>query len=133
MKTKLNVKLLRKIQKHILAEPKRFIMGWWNEKSSPGEPLNDFEMCSTIPKCGTAACIGGWALILSGENPDLMRSVSKAAGALLGIENDAANRLFDSYAWPNRFRRFRELKSPAARVKVAVARIDHFIKTNGAE
>ena len=50
MKSKLNVRLLRRIQKKITKHPELFDMSSWSHETS----------------CGTSCCIGGWALILSG-------------------------------------------------------------------
>lgn len=58
-KPKLNVKLLNKVLRHIKAEPRRFNMGTFG-KIVEGEP--------NAPACGTQACIGGWAYLLSLKN-----------------------------------------------------------------
>jgi hypothetical protein len=46
----MNVKLLRKVAKHILAEPKRWGFMW--------------RLHTTDSPCGTQACIGGWTELL---------------------------------------------------------------------
>ena len=63
----MNTRLLRKIQKHILAEPKRFDMTDWVMRGKPGSLLEAGEQEIEVPKCGTVACIGGWACLLSGK------------------------------------------------------------------
>jgi hypothetical protein len=140
---KLNVKLLRKIQKHILAEPKRFIMDTWIRRGQPGQDLMipDAGLPSVvIPACGTAACIGGWALKLSGIRLAKNTPVAKRAKALLGIEpqNDRdswpEDRLFVTDEWPREFYvRFEKSRNLQERAQIACERIDHFIATKGAE
>jgi hypothetical protein len=56
----MNVKLLRRIQKHILAEPKRLDMGNFIVRKSDG-----LGSLVRFPKCGTVGCIAGWAVTLS--------------------------------------------------------------------
>ena len=114
----MNVKLLRKVRDHIKKEPKRFQYGWvWKGKA----------------KCGTAACIGGWAFIL-GQNLDpkevrdqymshALTDLPQIAQRLLRITDQQANRLF--VHWPEQFND----DDP----KDAVKRIDWFIKTKGSE
>jgi hypothetical protein len=142
-KKKLNVKLLRKIQRHILAEPKRFIMDTWIRRGDPFEDLMmpDAGLPSIVlPACGTAACIGGWALQLSGKRIATNTPVAKRAKAILGItpQNDddswPEDRLFITDNWPSEFYiRFEESQDPQERAQIACARIDHFIATKGAE
>src|SRR5216684_5835607 len=50
----MNVKLLRKVAKHILAEPRRIYMEQYCVRSSDAP-------------CGTAGCIAAWGAILGGE------------------------------------------------------------------
>jgi hypothetical protein len=83
-----NVKLLRKIQKHILEEPKRFIMSDIIVRDRPGAEFDDYGISFQIPDCGTTACICGWALILGGK-PRSRHEFSDAQ-KLLGIEDTSA-------------------------------------------
>lgn len=116
---KLNVRLLRRIQKHILAEPLRIDMGEFVKTKY----FDEVEQ----PPCGTTACIAGWALILSGAKPQsvynmLPENIARRAATLLGIKyvtpstsadwwhsptwNDSdsqAVKLFDGEQWPERF------------------------------
>ena len=55
---KLNIKLLNRIKRHLLAEPQRYNQSGWAEVYTK-ESYND------APSCGTRACIGGWAVFLS--------------------------------------------------------------------
>jgi hypothetical protein len=133
---KLNVRLLRKIQRHILEEPKRFIMGDVIVREDPGVEILDDELIWKMPKCGTAACIAGWALLLSGKRGSDMSKAAK----LLGIEDpdtegyDGDSALFYTSKWPAKFyNAWNVAKSNKARARVAVRRIEHFIKTKGKE
>ena len=68
------VRIVKKVQKHILEEPKRLEMGSW------AESLRDFKDCESdstyndmkklFPVCGTTACIAGWVTILSNPKKD---------------------------------------------------------------
>ena len=131
----MNVRLLRKIQEHILAEPKRYEQESW------------------ATSCGTAACIGGWACILTGSRPKSVANetfdVFGKARRVLGLEYEAAERLFSvpceyvvrnaaifkaRYIWPLKYqKRYLAAKTAKGRVRVAIDRINHFIKTKGAE
>jgi hypothetical protein len=57
----MNVKLLRKIQKHILEEPRRLDMDVVLVKDIDPASWRD------APPCGTVGCIAGWACALSGK------------------------------------------------------------------
>lgn len=128
---KLNVKLLRKIQKHILQEPKRYDQNVWFERKNPQHD-------PSFAPCGTMACIGGWAQSLSSKRGLVEPSFDKAR-RLLGLECDQAARLLDSVsqsycAWPAKFSKaYLKAKTRAGKARVAVRRIDHFIATKGAE
>lgn len=129
----MNTRLLRRIQKHILAEPKRFVMGTTHAYGAPGAPIanttklvgpndfnngNPYEQKQTFAPCGTAACIMGWGQTLGATSKDA----------------DMWNKLCSAGDWPTIFRsRYKAAKTPLARARIAVARIDHFIATKGAE
>lgn len=139
-KLKINVKLLRQIQRAIKKEPRRFEMESW---------VNIFD---SIAPCETTACIAGHAIII-----DFMRKggtwkrggrklydridarrltglTQYRAGKLLGLEAVQSSRLFHLSEWPKRFHgRFGRALTRRAQGAVAIARIDHFIKTKGAE
>jgi len=119
----MNTQLLRRIQRQILKEPEQFQMRTWFTSWS----------YSTIPNCGTAACIGGWAVSLKhGRTPRDERmaipkgGVFEAARRAVGLTTKQAHLLFIPINWPARFKRFHH-DNP----KQAVARISHFIKTKG--
>ena len=127
----MNVKLLRKVQKAILAEPRRFNMGEWGMHVEPGD-IPDRDM----PPCKTVACIAGHVDLLT--HPRLFQKAVKEdngdaiqvrAQQELGLTARQAEILFvewDDTAYDN-------LTTPLQRARWAVKRIDKFIRTNGAE
>lgn len=130
-KPKLNVKLLRKIQKHILEEPRRFMMASYVRWGKPGARIPREQrlpdQSHIFPACGTTACIAGWANILSGE-PPYRAADPRLAVKRLGIKAEQAVPLFADLAWPDPFRdRYRKAKTPAQRAKIATERIEHLI------
>lgn len=148
-KQRINVKLLRKVKKHILEEPKRFFMGDYIRKGSPGKQLgfcaeptsvnahNPFERKQPIAKCGTAACIAGWSCLLGMRKKELAEDVffyDEKAGELLGIDHRQRRALFEAYRWPERFRaEYSQAETPAERARIAAERIEAFIRSKGAE
>lgn len=133
----MNTRLLRKVQKHILEEPKRLCMAdWCQKKSEFNLDVEDFwDACNRYPfaKCGTAACIGGWAVLLNGGRIGSGMGWKNPSWHL-GLSRTQADLLFNIEDWPDRFYdRYRTATTPAAKARVAVRRIDHFIKTKGAE
>lgn len=134
---KLNVRLLRRIQKHILEEPLRFLMRTQLMKRTPGAVIatDDWRERQQVPECGTVACIAGWALLLSHQpirENSPWGSVRSRAAKILGlpptvVDNDE---LFQVWGWPEKFRaRYREATLPRTRAKIAADRIEHLIKT----
>lgn len=141
----MNVKLLRKIKKEILAEPLRFDMhGWFNADDR-------------IAPCKSTACIAGWTVALdhmgkttSWKSVIAQRNDGDAEGEarrLLKLDFEQANRLFFIAGWPREFHdryweientlNYRDIKGARLKRKqlaqIAAERIDHFIKTGGEE
>jgi hypothetical protein len=118
---KINVKLLRKVQKHILAEPKRVNMGTfiYRKKDEP-------DMCEKWPACGTVACIAGWAVTLSQKKEMNYNAIPERARRLLGLDWEQANYLF--YDRPCMV-----MATPqtAAHAQQTAKLIDHFIAIKG--
>lgn len=145
----INVKLLRKVQKFLLAEPRRFFMSVFGEGPEDIGEEYYFDNEKYRPPCGTMACIGGTAVWC--EKPRVFAKMVKknvsgdelgdAAGKLLGLTTEQASRLFyfkdwndGEIGWPDKFEiAYENAKTPLQRAKVGVARIERFIKTNGAE
>lgn len=139
-KSKINVRRLRAIQRQIAKEPAQFIMSRWFRKGVE------------FPNCGTAACISGWAVSLNQKanplqtaiklDPDFQREgalssrlhcqMPRKAGRLLGLNRKQCQRLFFLTEWPCKFQ-FSDWRCAETRAELAIARIDHFIKTNGKE
>lgn len=100
-KPKLNVRLLRKIKRHILAKPSRFFMSWFVSRGKPGSRTswND-------------------------------QGYPKTAANLLGLPDGGCWSLFEAVSWPSQFKDdYYAATTPARRAKIAAARIEHLIKT----
>lgn len=127
----MNVKLLRKVKKHILEEPRRYDQDATVCTSQPGSP---YEGKHVYPACGTIACIGGWALVLSGKKNSSDLGIARQ---LLDLDYEQADRLFGGIGggnWPELFdNAYLKAKTLRGRVRVAARRIEHFIKTEGRE
>lgn len=129
-KQKLNVRLLRKIQKHILEEPRRLEMGAW------GYRIGSFSARHYGPPCGTVGCIAGWALWLNGIDPTGADVSAKSAELLglppsgrLGEVTQEQHVLFYTDHWPTKYRhQFNKAKTPVGRARATARRIDYFIK-----
>lgn len=113
----MNIPLLRQIQAQIIQHPETLYM-----------PSYD---------CGTTACIAGWACKISGVDVSEASHKSMFEGQrLIGLSSEERGRLFCENWWPEQFRLQFGPEHPAgckARAKAAVARIDHFIATDGKE
>lgn len=102
--------------------------------------------------CGTTACIAGFAVILKSK-PATKRdwkecgleltggfseadwsNIADAANQNLGMSEFESLRLFYHWKWPAEFlTRYNLAKTRKQKAAVAIARIDHFIATKGAE
>lgn len=123
---RMNVRLLRRIQKQILKEPRQFYQDAW------------FERAEGIPNCGTAACIAGWAIALSKKMTPAkaigkFKDPSKFGRRLLDLEKEQSEKLFYRENWPSKYGRLYSSSSIKEKARTAVKRIDRFISTNGAE
>lgn len=126
--TPLNIKLLKKVRDRIAKIPESYDQSWWATR--------DVEA-----PCGTTACIAGEALICSQRSKkaglqllwDAMPKwkVGSTAQTLLGLTDREADVLFGAGTWPEPFRsEYDQVRyHPKARAKVAVAYLDHIIKT----
>ena len=124
----MNVRLLRKIAKVIQEKPREFSIVTWHRNKSVGF---DKAILYEVPEekrvsCRTTHCIAGWAQVLSPDH-NCHEAAPDDAQRLLGITDYEASRLFYGYNWPKGFGGLR------ANAKQAAARIEHFIKTKGAE
>lgn len=105
---------------------------------------------TTSPNCGTKACVAGWAILLSPEYHkaawDFVQSDKaydsnsfefwiESGAKVLDINEYQAKNLFLPQNWPSQFLEvdnFGEIDDQTT-PELAVARIDHFIATNGEE
>lgn len=132
----MNIKLLRRIQKKILAEPRQFQMARLfaetiYRKSGKKSP--------SIPNCGTAACIAGWAVCFGKrknpracENGGAWLGDSVYAREMIELTESQKERLFFSHNWPLKFQKIEDAGTVAF-ARQAAKRIDFFIKTNGTD
>jgi hypothetical protein len=118
----MNVRLLRKVQKQILAQPEAFDMTYVTNRED----------------CGTVCCIAGWTCVLVGVPEN--RASMDVAQEILDLNTAQASRLFTTSEhewrerWPKRFdRAYYRANDAKQKARIAARRIDHFIKTNGAE
>lgn len=139
MRTKLkkkrrNIALLRKVKAAILRYPDQFEMrGWFSDslwiKGNWREP----------GRCGTAACIGGWAVHIAkklrklSETENILIATEEYAGELarevLRLNSHDSRALFLAAKWPLKFYfDYAKARTPKERAKVAAKRIDHFIE-----
>jgi hypothetical protein len=144
-KLNINVRMLRRIEKAILAKPEKFDM---RDYLRPVEMTHEqwsryFLKPDVFELCKTTACIAGWADLLTNKQSHIF-DVSSRAADILGLIPDQSMRLFylstqtsDEKHWPKEFerpyRRAIRAKKWADAAKIAVERIEHFIKTRGAE
>lgn len=131
------VRILRKVQKHFLEEPRRLDMGIWGRHLSPREKKNRAEIwpefAESEPPCGTVACIAGTVKLLVSPPKrwkNFFEDADRFAADALELTLNQQNALFDSYAWPPNFRaRYQNSRIPETRAQVTCERIDHFIAT----
>jgi len=132
----MNIEILRKIQKFLLAEPRRFDMteGVTSSKYVPSVLEH--------PPCGTTCCIAGAAYIIENKIEKTLSKtrveweiVRNTAVKVLGIpDRERTEKLFYDEYWPLKFKiQYDDAETPLQRAKVGVARIEHFIKTDGRE
>lgn len=134
-KPKLNVRLLRRIKRHILEEPNRFFMEGVVKTGPPGgqfTTLSRFifsDLPLNVPPCGTAACIHGWTALFHGKTVNQTDDLSFAWSAKkLGLPRGSVLGLFLAYRWPEPFAcRYAKATRPSRRAKIAAARIEHLI------
>jgi hypothetical protein len=124
----MNIELFRRIQSHILEDPKRVVMDCWRGQDED---------------CGTVACIAGWACILEG-NKARNFDIPEEAEKLLGIDGIIVEYLGHFYplrdflyypcGWTGPIRdRYMHTKYGSPELAQAVSDyIDYFIETYSA-
>src|SRR5438046_4090420 len=103
-KSKINIPLLRKVEKKILAEPAALVMASFLEIGEPGKKWDDFvgiEFPRIVPPCGTMACIAGWTNIMGGKKDSWDEPGN--AQQLLGLTDQQRFKLFYLEEWPHEF------------------------------
>lgn len=131
--SRINVELLERVRDKVRAAPEAYDQTTYR-RTEPAAP------------CGTAACIAGWAVTLSGEpltetanrcvcdDPLCLRgtSVAEDARRLLGLLPEEASVLFraaPARTWPEPFGTLYGLaKSPQARAEVAASYLNWIIE-----
>lgn len=132
------VKLLRRVKKQILLEPRQFVMGYYFHSGTLldyGEGACDLPR-KKIPNCGTAACIAGWVISLDSkqkpsEANQTFRSPEETAGNALGLDLFGGGRLelFRVDFWPAPYETaWFKAKTHRTRAQVAARRIEAFIR-----
>jgi hypothetical protein len=80
--------------------------------------------------CATAHCICGWGAVITGKSIDAGRS----SEPVFGINSVQRSKLFWTIGWPAQFSApYRRATSAESKAAIAIARIEHFVKTKGAE
>lgn len=142
----MNVKLLRKIQRTILKHYRQVDMSSWFDSTS-----------ARTPRCGTTACIAGWAvtfqvaptklsplLAAKSMNPnflshgswmvgDRVKEMTQAGMEALDLTPNQADRLFFDNSWPEELSVKLATQRPGTKryAQVVSERIDLFIKSKG--
>ncbi len=91
METKLSpkaIKLLHKVKRHILEEPKRISMGVWICLDARRDGF------LTVSECNTIGCIGGWTEMLGGRFDKLSDNYGSTAVEILGLNMHQRRTLF---------------------------------------
>lgn len=146
----MNVKLLREIQDGVRLYPNQVGMEFWffdaenlaKENQDLVEENNN--TCEEIlNNCGTTACIAGWALYLRRvplERFELKEDddegdvdFEQTGRRVLGLTQAQADRLFFLKNWPSKFIARYKDGAESLRGEAVADRIEHFIRTYGAE
>lgn len=136
----MNIPLLKRVKQAILKRPGQFDMcSFFSDNLS----FNDGTKEIPASRCGTAACIAGWAVHLSEKaktlkdtrrtQADRLDDIEERALEVLELKEIDGHRLFYQKWWPRKFcLPYDKATNATVRAKVAAARIDWFIKTKGA-
>jgi len=126
----MNEALLRQVMDEIRKEPKQFDITSWFDRQASESP------------CGTTGCIAGWAVALVHHKGDLKAASQnpilypgKVGQKLLELSYEEKQRLFFLEHWPKAYRDAYWANGATAqcRARATVARIEHFIATEGKE
>jgi hypothetical protein len=128
-KSKLNLRLLRRVASAIRKNPTQVNMGWWLQGNNP--------FSVPVKGCGTAGCIAGWAVALHHGNraKKIFRglnreSIPETARTVLGIDYATSDKLFVVENWPRHWKiKLDTAKTPRAYANVVAKYIEYFLKT----
>lgn len=128
----INIPLLVEVKEAILANPNRVNMDKWFGCDIKGDFKTSSLEVFKHNKCGTTACIAGWAVFLG--NPNNVDYTQFAAADLLGLDPPTSDKLFLSQYWPRKFYSLLyNAETPEEYAQAVADRIDHFIATEGRE
>lgn len=134
----MNIPLLKAVRDKIASEPHQFEMAHYFTRFLDCKDAHKIK----IPDCGTACCIAGWALAIhKGKKPNVLKddgaSTGREAAGVLGIDHIGSECLFHESFWPSQFKSLNGIDfsylTKKQQAKLAVKRINHFIRTNGEE
>ena len=124
----INVGLLQRIKKHILESPLRMDMSVYVVQ-------NFLDGDEYVPPCGTAACIAGWAVLLSLKPDEALNEIGLRDRAVefLGLDSCAlsAYDVFHVAHWPEPYQSNHAAALPVERAQAVADYIDYLIKTHG--
>lgn len=97
------INILRSVAKAILQEPLRYDQREWLLVDSRSPVLDDapsgsVTLYQTEAACGTAACVFGWAVVLTRTRLNRISDITSEVTAMLGVDYHAAYQLSDSDA-----------------------------------
>lgn len=152
----MNIKNVKKLLAHLVKQQKsrkaaRFNMRYWGNQCT-GKDNGLTEVLRT-PVCKTQACLAGETILALGAGKvrsdggidvfgcsGSLTIIQPTAVKLLNLTDDERKRLFHFRSWglvdgwPDKFENaYNKAKTPVKRLGVAIQRLRHFIKTNGAE
>lgn len=132
----MDIKLLKRVRDRIAARPRQFVMRrlFDDRTESDHKPSH----------CGTACCILGWGIVLQDSEKRSPKEFAQlfelhelsyfSTRNVFGISWAEGDKLVWADNWPEPFRtQFSKAKTDAQHARIAVRRINHFIKTKGKE
>lgn len=132
----MNVEKMRAIGQAILAEPRRFNMGFWG--AAFGDAVDQGHAKTARPPCGTVCCFAGeWALLYTDTSPEKLRKRDEFHGTIADMAQkdlDLPNTdLFHSLFWPGNLRHPASMKSGTKRYAEHFVNVvlESYIRTNG--
>lgn len=144
----LNIPMLRRIQAHILEEPRRLNMSTWGKCGlEPGDEIDrnyeqgiaggDFHCLTpqSCPPCGTAGCLAGWTVMLEALDRGVRPYFGQCSMAdveavrILGLDAKEAPKLFYPDNWDSDFwSEYKQATTPLELADITSRYIDWFIE-----